>query len=144
MTELEALDVLMVLRAGLPSAYLKLTEADTAAMVSLWAEMFASYPVSLVAAAAKTYIWNNRDGRFPSPGAIRDEIEEIQQVVRHCTYGSNVQEYMGSAAQKFPDQVRAYIDRAAMQRHQELYGRTFTSQEEQIEAYRIGALAEGG
>ena len=40
MTELEALDVLMVLRAGLPNAYLKLTEADTAAMVSLWAEMW--------------------------------------------------------------------------------------------------------
>ena len=143
MTELEALDVLMVLRAGLPNAYLKLTEADTAAMVSLWAEMFAEYPGDLVAAAAKTYIWNEKSGRFPSPAAIRDEIDYIRRVVNQCAFGATLQEYMGEASKRFPAPVRAYIDGAARQRHQELYGRPFTSQAERLEAHRMRALAGG-
>lgn len=144
MTELEALDVLMVLRAGLPSAYLKLTEADTAAMVALWAELFAEYPGPMVAAAAKTYIWNDQSGRFPAPGAIRTEIEDIQRVVIQCSFGSTVQEYMGASAQKFPPSVRAYIDGEARRKFQEIYGRPFVSQAEKIAASRMRALAEGG
>ena len=144
MTELEALDVLMVLRAGLPSAYLKLTEADTAAMVALWAEMFTEYPGDLVAAAAKTYIWNTKDGRFPSPSAIREEIEKIQRVIAQCAYGSTIQEYMGEASKRFPAPVRAYIDSAASQKHLELYGTQFTSQQQKMENHRMRLLAGGG
>lgn len=141
MTELEALDILMVLRAGLPSAYLKLTEADTAAMVALWAEMFRDHPGDLVSAAAKTYIWNSKDGRFPAPGAIREEIEAIQRVVTQCAYGSTIQEYMGEASKRFPPPVRDYIDASASQRYTQLYGRPFTSQAQKIKAYRL-AISE--
>lgn len=144
MTEVEALDVLMVLRAGLPNAYLKLTEADTAAMVALWAEMFRDYPVALVTAAAKTYIWNDKTGRFPSPGAIREEMSEIQRVVKQCAFGSTIQEYMGAASERFPAGVRDYIDQAYRQRHMELYGCQFTSQAEKFEAHRARELTDGG
>lgn len=143
MTNLEALDVLMVLRAGLPGAYLKLTEADTAAMVSLWAEMFADYPGDMVAAAAKTYIWNDKTGRFPTPGTIREEIESIQKVTSRCAHGITVQEYMGEASKRFPPPVIAYIGEAASQRHMELYGAPLNTQAEKIDAHRMMPLGGG-
>ena len=142
MTELEALDVLMVLRAGLPSAYLKLTEADTAAMVALWAEMFSDYPGELVAAAAKTYIWNTRERTFPTPGAIRDVIDDIQRVTTQCAYGSTLREYLGASADKFPAPVREYIDRTARATYEQRTGMIFTSQAEKLAARR--AILAGG
>lgn len=105
MTGAEAIDVLMLLRAGLPNAYLKLSEADTDAMVALWAEMFRDYPAGDVMAAAKTYIWQDTSGRFPSPGGIRQIIDSIQEAASEYSYGT---EYMTNERQ-YPPVVREYI-----------------------------------
>lgn len=114
MDKIAALDTLMVLRAGLPGAYLKLTEADTAAMVALWAELFADYPGDLVVAAAKTYIWQAKDGRFPGPGAIREMADTIQNIARDYSYwDTSLYEYMGESTKKFPPSVRRYIETCA-------------------------------
>ena len=113
MDKIAALDTLMVLRAGLPGAYLRITEADTAAMVSLWTELFADYPGDLVIAAAKTYIWKNQDGRFPGPGSIREMADTIQIIVQNCSYWDSLQEYMGDSTKNFPPSVRRYIEACA-------------------------------
>ena len=88
MTEKEIGDVLFILRVGLPGAYLNLTPADTAAMVALWHEMFRDSPAGLVAAAAKTYIWRSDAGRFPTPGNLRKEMEQIQRAIELLRRGS--------------------------------------------------------
>ena len=145
MTEKEIGDVLFILRAGLPGAYLNLTPADTAAMVALWHEMFQDSPAGLVAAAAKSYIWKNETGRFPTPGQIRREMEEIQRTVDQCAYGSTLQEYMGPAAEKFPPPVRDFINAAAAERYERRTGRIFAPQTQRLEAQiRQLAAVRGG
>ena len=142
MTEKEIGDVLFILRAGLPGAYLNLTPADTAAMVTLWHEMFRDSPAGLVAAAAKSYIWKNETGRFPTPGQIRREMEEIQRAVDQCAYGSTLQEYMGPAAEKFPPPVRDFINASAAEQYERRTGRIFAPQTQRLEA-QIRQLAAG-
>ena len=134
-----------MLRAGLPSAYMKLTDADAAAMIELWAEMFAETPASLVFAAAKTYIWNNNDGKFPTPGAIREEINTIRNVVNQCADGITVKEYMGEASERFPPAVLAFMDKGYRAKHQQIYGKPFMSRMDQVAAYmEQKALTNGG
>lgn len=145
MTEKEIGDVLFILRAGLPGAYLNLTPADTAAMVALWHEMFRDSPAGLVAAAAKTYIWRSDNGRFPTPGILRREMEQIQRVVDQCAYGSTLQEYMGgAAADKFPPAVRDFINAAAAEKYEQRTGRIFTSQAQKLEAHKMQLTAGQG
>ena len=135
MTVEETAEILTIIKAGLPNAYLKLTEADARAMVMLWAEMFANSPKDLVMAAAKTYVWNDKTGRFPTPGALRDEMEKIERVINQCAYGSTLWEYMGTSANKFPPVVQQYMEREYRQKHLEIYGREFTGQIEKQMAY---------
>ena len=144
MTEKEIGDVLFILRAGLPGAYLNLTPADTAAMVTLWHEMFQDSPAGLVAAAAKTYIWRSDNGRFPTPGILRREMEQIQRVVDQCAYGSTLQEYMGPASEKFPPPVRDFINAAAAEQYERRTGRIFASQTQRLEAQRRQLAAGRG
>ena len=142
MTKAETGDVLFILRAGLSGAYLHLSQADTAAMVTLWHEMFRDSPAGLVAAAAKSYIWKNETGRFPTPGQIRREMEEIQRAVDQCAYGSTLQEYMGPAAEKFPPPVRDFINASAAEQYERRTGRIFAPQTQRLEA-QIRQLAAG-
>lgn len=145
MTVEDMMDVLAVIRAGMPNAYLNMTEADAMAMANVWAEMFADYPADLVMAAAKTFLWNDTTGRFPSPGAIRSEMEKIMQVVKQCAYGYSISEYMGAAADRFPRPVRAYMESLYRKKHQELYGYQWTSQQEKarIHMERLKGLGDG-
>lgn len=121
MTGAEALDVLMLLRVGLPNAYLKLSEADTDAMVALWAEMFRDYPAGDVMAAAKTYIWRDTIGRFPSPGGIRQIIDSIQDAASNYSYGT---EYLDNVKQ-YPPFVRDYIAARGREEYEKRTGLPF-------------------
>lgn len=145
MTEKEAANLLVTIRAGLPNAFLKLSDADAAAMVALWAEMFREYPGDLVMAAAKTYIWNDTTGRFPSPGAIREHMEAIRRVTDQCAYGQTIREYIGAAADKYPAVVRDYIDHTARARYQERYGRLPPTEMERMARalQQVKGLTEG-
>lgn len=122
MTGAEAIDVLMLLRAGLPNAFLKLSEADTDAMVALWAEMFRDYPASDVMAAAKTYIWQDTTQRFPGPGNIRQLIDGIQEAVKYYSYGT---EYLGDSGKKYPGPVRDYIAARGREEYEKRTGLPF-------------------
>lgn len=144
MTEKEIGDVLFILRVGLPGAYLNLTPADTAAMVALWHEMFRDSPAGLVAAAAKTYIWRSDAGRFPTPGNLRKEMEQIQRAIDQCAYGSTLQEYMGgAAAEKFPPTVCDFINTAAAEKYEQRTGQKFTSQAQKLQMFRMQLTAGG-
>ena len=136
MTVEETAEVLAIIKAGIPNAYLKLTDADASAMVMLWAEMFANCDKELVMAAAKTYVFNDKTGRFPAPGALREEMENIRKTVSFCAYGYTLWEYMGEAANKYPPAVQQYMEREYRQRHKQLYGREFTGQIEKQMAHR--------
>lgn len=142
MNTMETAQVLAVIRAGMPGAFIKLTDTDIDAMINMWAEMFADYPQGLVLAAAKTYIWNEQMGRFPSPGAIRKEMQGISKVIQECAYGQSLYEYMRTEAEHYPTQVQAYIDCEARKRHLELFGKTWSSQAEQLGAH-IARLQHG-
>lgn len=100
MTKEETGQVLFILKAGLPNAYLKITEADANAMVALWYEMFQQYDGELVMAAAKTYIFNDTTGKFPGPGALRKEMDAIWKVIQQCAYGRTLMEYSAAAADR--------------------------------------------
>ena len=118
MTEQETIAVLAVLRAGLPNAFLKITDADAAAMVALWAEMFSGYNGNLVMAAAKTYIWQDTTGRFPGPGNIRQTIEDLQEAIGN--YADYTPYLVGD---KYPPKVLEYIKQEAHDVREERYAR---------------------
>ena len=140
MIHAEAFDVLMYLRAGLPNAFLKLTEADTDAMVALWAEMFREYSVGDVMAAAKTYIWQDTTGRFPGPGNIRQILEGIQEAIEHYSYGT---EYLGDSAKKYPSPVRDYIISQARDAYEKRTGRPLPTPTERLAQFNQAMLADG-
>lgn len=125
MTEHETAKVLAVIRAGLPNAFLKLSDADAKAMIALWAEMFMNYPSELVLAAAKTYIWRDTTGRFPTIGIIRELMEDIGRTIAQCSYGRSLYEYCGAAADRYLAAVQAYINDTA--------GETFEQRRLQME-----------
>lgn len=133
MTPVDAFDVLMYLRAALPNAFLKLTEADTDAMVALWAEMFCEYPIGDVMAAAKTYVWQDTTGRFPVPGNIRQILESVQEAIDHYAYGT---EYLAGDSKKFPPYVRAYIIDRAKEMYEQRTGLPFKTNAERLAEYR--------
>lgn len=144
MTVEETAEVLTVIRAGIPNAYLKLTDADAKAMVMLWAEMFVEQPKDLVMAAAKTYIWNDKSGKFPAPGALREEMETIQNIIRQCSYGSTLYEYMGNAADRFPPAAKQYMETQYRAKHKQLFGKEFAGQiERQMEHMRQLSAGSG-
>lgn len=132
MTVEETAEVLAVIKAGIPNAYLKLTDADTSAMVMLWAEMFSGYSKDMFMAAAKTYIWSDTSGRFPSPGAIREHMSEIEKQIETCgTYGYTLAE-CGIDKDKYPPAVTGFIEREYRKRYKQLTGRDFVGQIERM------------
>lgn len=135
MTVEETAEVLAIIRAGIPNAYLKLTDADAKAMVMLWAEMFADYQQDLVMAAAKTYIWNDKSGKFPTPGALREEMTTIQNIIQQCAYGMTLYEHMGKRADRFPPAARQYMETQYRAKHKQLFGREFVGQIERQMKY---------
>lgn len=122
MTEQDTMKVLAILRAGLPNAFLKLSDTDAKAMAALWAEMFRNYPAGLVMAAAKTYIWRDTSGRFPSPGAIRELMDGISDIINRCSYGYTIREYYHSAADRYPAAVQDYINHTAAESYRNQNG----------------------
>lgn len=140
MTHADAFDVLMYLRAALPNAFLKLTEADTDAMVALWAEMFCEYPVGDVMAAAKTYVWQDTTGRFPVPGNIRQILEGVQEAVEHYAYGT---EYLAGDGKKYPPYVRSYIIDRAKEAYEKRTGLPFRSPTERLALVNQRMLTDG-
>lgn len=140
MTPAETFDVLMYLRAGLPNAFLKLTEADTDAMVALWAEMFCEYPAGDVMAAAKTYIWQDTTGRFPVPGNIRQILEGVQEAIEHYAYGT---EYLAGDGKKYPPYVRSYIIDRAKEAYESRTGLPFRTPTERLSAMVRATLTDG-
>ena len=140
MTPSETFDVLMYLRAGMPNAFLKLTEADTDAMVALWAEMFRDYPGGDVMAAAKTYIWRDTTQRFPGPGNIRPILEEVQEAIDHYSCGI---EYLGASSAKYPSNVREYIIARAKERYESRTGLPFRSPTERLALLNQRMLTDG-
>lgn len=113
MTKTEMAKVLAIIRAGIPTAYLRLTQTDAEAMAELWAALFAECDADMVTAAATAYIWNDETGKFPPPGAIRKWIVDIEAMVENCSFGYTVREYAGPEADRFPPGVRDYIERKA-------------------------------
>jgi len=128
----ETAEVLAIIKAGIPNAYLKLTDADAAAMVMLWTEMFGSAPKDLVMAAAKTYVWNDKTGKFPAPGALREEMGAIRDAIDFCARGFTLWEHMGDGADRFPPAVQTYIEREYREESRRVYGREFVGQIERI------------
>ena len=139
MTREETIAVLAQLRAGCPQSYLKLTEEDANGMVALWQELFAETPAALVSAAIKTYLWNSTNSYFPSIGAIREQVEEIEHICDRCSYGFTLHELMGDETNKYPKTVQETIEKVYKHRYKERYGLPFCSQT--IRAQRKAALA---
>lgn len=139
MTPVEAFDVLMLLRVGLPNAYLKLTEADTDAMVTLWAEMFRDYPAGDVMAAAQAYIWQDTTGRFPSPGIIHQILDGVQEAISHYSCGAD---YLLDW-KKYPPPARDYIEAKGRAEYEKRTGLPFRPYIERLAEETRNMLADG-
>lgn len=120
MTVNETIEVLKILRAGMPGAFLRLTEADAAAMVSLWADMFQDFPAEAVLAGVQTYLWRDTGGRFPSPGAIRQCMQEVAEATTQIRPGLTIREALGKDTDRFPQSARRYIMRTAAEHRAKL------------------------
>lgn len=142
MTTDDTIRVLAILRAGMPGAFLRLSDEDARMMVTVWAELFAQESAELVIAAAKQFMWAEKSGRFPSPGAIREQLDELRNVVDSCAQGMTLYEFMGEDAQRrFAPPVLAYIESAYRKRYEALNGKPFVSRMEL--AYRKARQLKG-
>jgi hypothetical protein len=113
----DAAQVLAVLRANLPSAFLQMTEEDAAFMATEWAQMFEQERPELVLAAARTYCYRTTNGKtFPAPGQIRELVQEIQRNVDACASG------MPFLGKDFPPAVTKDIIKSGKIRYQRAFG----------------------
>lgn len=117
MTVKDAAQVLAVLRANLPSAFLQMTEEDAAFMATEWSQMFERERSELVLAAARTYCYRTTNGKtFPTPGQIREIMQEIQRSVDACASG------MPLIRGDFPPTVARDITKSGEIRYQRAFG----------------------
>lgn len=79
MTYAETAKVMAVLHAVYPNFYRNAGADDAAALVGLWAELFADDDYAAVNAAVKALIASDEKGFPPTAGAVRAKIRQLTQ-----------------------------------------------------------------
>lgn len=76
MNTAETAQILGILKTAYPSSF---KDADTKAVIALWAEMFKDEPAPIVGAAVKALIASRKEGFTPTIGEIKEKIRLISE-----------------------------------------------------------------